>query len=118
MTKLESAPADPAPELTDASRTRIGGLDDDLKPLFTAESRPRLVSAAAILLAGSVLAALFEAIRIVPAYDIGVYQRGGWAIVLGTDLYPPTSPRATPRSPTLRSQVGCSLRSRRCPRDC
>ena len=73
-------------------RTRIGGLDDDLKPLFTAGSRPRLVSAAAILLAGSVLAALFEAIRIVPAYDIGVYQRGGWAIVLGTDLYPPYVP--------------------------
>ena len=32
---------------------------------------------------------MFEAIRIVPAYDIGVYQRGGWAILLGADLYTP-----------------------------
>ena len=111
MTKLESALADPTPELIGPTRTSVTGLDDDSQPLPIAWSRPRLVSTAAIFLACLVLAILFETIRIYPPYDLGVYQRAAWAMLLVLHPTSPTSPGATPRLPTLRSPVGCSLRS-------
>ena len=79
MTKLESVPANP--------------LDEDSQTLLVAWSRPRLVSTAAIALACFVLTILFAAITMIPPYDIGVYQRGGWAMLLGADPYPPYIPK-------------------------
>jgi alpha-1,2-mannosyltransferase len=93
MTKLESVPADPTPELIDPTRTGItGGFDDDSQPLLIAWSRPRLVSTGAIALACLVLTILFAALTMIPPYDLGVYQSAGWSMLLGVDPYPPYTP--------------------------
>src|SRR5271170_377944 len=92
MTQLESASADPTPEPTGPTRTTVIRLDDDSQPPLISWSRSRLVSTGAILLACLVLAIQFETIRIYPPYDLGVYQRAAWAMMLGVDPYPPYVP--------------------------
>jgi alpha-1,2-mannosyltransferase len=94
MTKLESVSAEPTPELIGSTRTSMTGLDYDRQPLPLAWSGPRLVPTAAIALACLVLTTLFAAITMIPPYDIGVYQRAGWAMLLGVDPYPPYIPKA------------------------
>ena len=93
MTKLESAPADPTPQSIGPTRTSVAALDVDLQPSPTWWSRPRLVSTAAIFLACLVLTGLFEAVRNYPPYDLGVYQRAGWAMLRGIDPYPAYIPQ-------------------------
>jgi len=92
MTKLESASADRTPEPIGPTRTTVIRLDHDSQPHPISWSRSRLVSTGAILLACLVLAILFETIRIYPPYDLGVYQRAAWAMMLGVDPYPPYIP--------------------------
>ena len=93
MTKLESAPADPTPQSIGPTRTSVAALDVDSQPSPTWWSRPRLVSTAAIFLACLVLTGLFEAVRNYPPYDLGVYQRAGWAMLRGIDPYPAYIPQ-------------------------
>ena len=93
MTKLESVSADPTPELMGPTRTGVTGVADDSQPPVIAWSRSHLVSTAAIASACLVLTALFAAVTKIPPYDIAVYQRAGWAMLLAADPYPPYIPK-------------------------
>lgn len=88
MTKLESALAEPTPELIGPIRTSGAGRDSESRPPLIAWRRPHLVSIAAIALACSVLTTAFAAITtIVPPYDLVVYRAAGWAMLHGVDPY-------------------------------